>query len=117
MVGFLSTDYLGMGTLTVKNQTFGEATQEPGLTFVAAKFDGILGMAFESISADHVTPVWYNIMSQGLVQQHVFAFWLSKNPSVRSAARIDSARLVSPSPRQPSLTSSSSRLRTGHQRW
>jgi hypothetical protein len=84
MVGFLSTDSLGMGTLIVKNQTFGEATQEPGLTFIAAKFDGILGLAFETISADHVTPVWYNMMSQGLVQEGVFAFWLSKNPSVCS---------------------------------
>jgi len=81
MKGFLSQDTLGFGGLVVKNQTFGEATEEPGLAFVAAKFDGILGMAFESISADHVTPVWYNVLSQGLVKAGVFAFWLSKDAS------------------------------------
>jgi len=49
------------------------------LAFVLAHFDGILGLAFESISVDNVTPVWYNIWNQGLVQQNLFSFWLSKN--------------------------------------
>jgi len=81
MKGFLSQDVVGLGSWNVKNQVFAEATVEPGVAFVAAKFDGILGLAFEIISADHVTPVWYNIQSQGLAQQDMFAFWLSNNPN------------------------------------
>jgi cathepsin D len=77
--GFLSEDVVNIGGLNVKGQTFGEATHEPGISFVVAKFDGLLGFGYDSISVDRVTPVWYNILSQGLVDQPIFSFWLSQN--------------------------------------
>jgi cathepsin D len=69
---------MSIGGLDVKDQAFAEAMNEPGNTFVDAPFDGILGMAFDSISVDHATPVWYNLISQGLVSQPLFTFWLDK---------------------------------------
>lgn len=40
-------------------QVFIEATREGSLTFVLAKFDGILGLGFQEISVGNAVPLWY----------------------------------------------------------
>ncbi|KAK7846886.1 aspartic proteinase a1 [Quercus suber] len=77
--GFFSQDHVKLGDLAVKNQDFIEATREPSITFLAAKFDGILGLGFQEISVGNAVPVWYNMVDQGLVQEPVFSFWLNRN--------------------------------------
>jgi cathepsin D len=76
MNGFLSQDTVIVAGIVVKKQVFGEATSE-AKDFEGQPFDGLLGMAFVSISADSVVPVFYNMVSQKVVQSGVFGFYLS----------------------------------------
>ncbi|XP_029438335.1 cathepsin D [Rhinatrema bivittatum] len=79
--GYLSEDTVTIGSLHVQKQLFGEAIKQPGVTFIAAKFDGILGMAYPRISVDGAPPVFDDIMSQKLVEKNVFSFYLNRNPT------------------------------------
>ncbi|XP_078076718.1 cathepsin D-like [Mustelus asterias] len=86
--GYLSQDTVTIGDLKIKNQVFGEAIKEPGVTFIAAKFDGILGMAYPLISVDDVVPVFDNIMRQKLVPRNVFSFYLNRNPATQPGGEL-----------------------------
>jgi len=82
--GFLSGDNVKVGEVVVEKQTFAEITDTSGLglAYKVGKFDGILGLAFQSISVDHITPVFQEMVAQGLVDQPVFAFYLSNEDGV-----------------------------------
>lgn len=56
MSGFISHDKISVGSLTLKNASFAEAVTEPGAAFVLSKFDGILGLAYPSLSVHCLTP-------------------------------------------------------------
>lgn len=50
---------------------------EPGLAFAFGRFDGILGLGFDTISVNHIQPPFYTMVKQGLLDEPVFSFSLS----------------------------------------
>ncbi|ETE73389.1 Pepsin A, partial [Ophiophagus hannah] len=78
MKGMLGYDTVQVSGYSDTNQPFGLSIEEPGSIFTYAKFDGILGLAYPTISVDQATPVFDNLMKEGLVQQDLFSFYLSR---------------------------------------
>jgi saccharopepsin len=76
VAGIISEDTLQIGDLKVKDQLFGEATNEPGLAFAFGRFDGIFGLGYDSISVNHIPPPFYNMIDQKLLDEPKFAFFL-----------------------------------------
>lgn len=75
--GYISQDTVTIGDLKIKNQLFAEATSEPGLAFAFGRFDGILGLGYDTISVNKIVPPFYNMIDQKLIDEPVFAFYLS----------------------------------------
>lgn len=97
--GFISQDVLTFGDLVIPEQDFAEATSEPGLAFAFGKFDGILGLAYDSISVDKVVPPIYNAINQGLLDSPQFAFYLgdaseSENGGICSIGGYDKSKFT-----------------------
>jgi saccharopepsin len=79
--GYVSRDTVQIGDLKIKDQLFAEATSEPGLAFAFGRFDGILGLGYDTISVNRIPPPFYNMIDQGLIDEPVFAFYLSDTNS------------------------------------
>ncbi|OWY97935.1 Aspartic protease [Phytophthora megakarya] len=76
--GFLSQDKLELGGLTVPDQMFAEVNVTKGLgpAYYLGKFDGLFGLAFDTISVDHLKTPFHRMIQQGLLDEPVFAFYL-----------------------------------------
>jgi len=83
MEGIVESDKLCFGCqeggLCIENQGFSESTVEPGATFVYAKFDGIMGMGYDSIAVKNITTPFTRLIQDGKCAEPVFAFWLNRN--------------------------------------
>lgn len=83
--GYTSKDTVDLGGLKVKEFIFAEMTQI-ALSFGTVEFDGILGLGWKEISELGLPTLFDEIYSEGLVKDHSYSFYLSKEPySGRSA--------------------------------
>ncbi|XP_062913768.1 cathepsin E-like isoform X1 [Mobula hypostoma] len=78
LVGVMGKDKVKIGNIVVQGQEFGESVYEPGSTFTLARFDGILGLGYPALSEGGAFPVFDRMMHQGLLEEPVFSFRLSR---------------------------------------
>jgi len=79
-------DNFHVGPYIVANQTFGLIKEELGQVFKEIPFEGILGLAFPSMSARHVKPFFDTIMEQNVLSgKNEFSFYMTKLPDQDSA--------------------------------
>ncbi|XP_072758340.1 lysosomal aspartic protease-like [Anoplolepis gracilipes] len=78
--GYLSTDVVNIAGLNVQNHTFGEVITQKGPTFILSKYDGFVGLGYDT-SSNGITPFFYNLFQQGLISKPVFSYYLNRNPS------------------------------------
>lgn len=77
MSGFVSQDTVQIGDIKIEHQDFAEATEEPGLAFAFGRFDGIMGLGYDTISVNKIVPPFYQMINQDLIDEPVVSFYLS----------------------------------------
>lgn len=75
--GSLGSDIVQMAGFSVKNQVFAVCNQvSPGL--LTSPVSGLLGLAFQSISASKAEPLWQTLVSSGAWDSPLMAFQLTR---------------------------------------
>merc|ERR1711972_906110 len=59
------------------------AVKEPGVAFIAAKFDGVMGFGFPEISVNRMPPFFQAALAAGAIKEAKFAFYLEKSGSTK----------------------------------
>ncbi|GAA94639.1 uncharacterized protein L969DRAFT_49188 [Mixia osmundae IAM 14324] len=83
--GFLATDDVAVAGLTVTNQVWALANTTASI-FEKTPADGIMGMGFSTIAQSGAPTYFENLMSQNVVSEPYFAFFLGRASDVSSSA-------------------------------
>jgi len=85
--GVFNTDTVTVGGVDVKGQTFAEISTVSfgplNIAFAMGKFDGLLGLGFNTISQYHIPTPFEQMVSQKLISEPVFAFYLPDDASLK----------------------------------
>eukprot|EP00929_Paragymnodinium_shiwhaense_P026904 TRINITY_DN15905_c0_g1_i1.p1 TRINITY_DN15905_c0_g1~~TRINITY_DN15905_c0_g1_i1.p1 ORF type:complete len:710 (-),score=147.67 TRINITY_DN15905_c0_g1_i1:242-2371(-) len=85
LVGPQGVDDFHIGPFSVFQQTFGMIKTQNGSVFEDVPFEGILGLAFPSMSANKVKPFFDTVIDQKALQHNEFAFYFSRDTPTANA--------------------------------
>ncbi|XP_004624210.1 gastricsin [Octodon degus] len=76
LTGFFGYDTMTVQETQVPKQEFGLSENEPGSNFVYAEFDGIMGLAYPSLSVGGATTALQGLLREGALSQSLFSVYL-----------------------------------------
>jgi len=79
LTGPQARDDLHIGPFAVHNQTFAMIQQQEGRVFAEVPFEGILGLAFPSMSANQVTPFFDTVIQQKALEKNEFSIYFNRD--------------------------------------
>ncbi|XP_032074228.1 gastricsin-like [Thamnophis elegans] len=88
LTGVFGYDTVTIQGIPITKQEFGLSETEPGSTFVYAKYDGILGLAYPYLSAGGATTVMQGMIRENLLDAPLFSFYLSRKPSTEDGGSL-----------------------------
>lgn len=88
VVGFVGQDTTSLAGLRAANSLFGQITKLEGISFLASKFDGILGMAWRTISVLDMPVIFDILWEQKQVEGNSFSFYLTKTAGQEGSALV-----------------------------
>jgi pepsin A len=83
--GPLAVDDFSIGPFHVRQQTFAMIQTQDGSVFDQVPFEGILGLAWPSMSANKVRPFFDTVIAEKVLPQNLFAFYFSPNSVTANA--------------------------------
>lgn len=77
--GTQSMDTMNFGGLDIPFQGFAEITSVTNTDYLNVKYDGVLGMGFSAQSVNGVSPPFYNLLNENLIDDDVFGLYLGNS--------------------------------------
>lgn len=84
--GYLASDTVSLGDLSVENQIFAIINNATG--DLEKPNSGLIGFAFQAAGASHATPWFFNLANEGKLASNVASFYISRQEAPGSEACI-----------------------------
>lgn len=86
--GFVGNDTVTVAGLQARSALFGQVTKLDGISFLATKYDGVLGLGWSSLSVAGMPPIFDLLYQQGKLEGNSFSFYLTKKPNQVGSALV-----------------------------
>ncbi|XP_037499643.1 lysosomal aspartic protease [Rhipicephalus sanguineus] len=88
VAGSIGVDVVSIGECPVRDQNFVQVDNSQDRAFAAAQFDGILGLAYPAYSVFGATPVFDNMVAQGVVHRPLFSVYLNRGAAAGEGGEV-----------------------------